>query len=62
MKKKTTKSSYESPQVRVGAFSLERGFAQSTGDDSTAGKLNDSGLYDLSVDNGVNNENSSWGW
>ena len=62
MKKKTTKSSYESPQVRVGAFSLERGFAGSPGDGSTAGKLNDAGLYDLSVDNGVNNENSSWGW
>ena len=30
MKKKTTKSSYESPQVRVGTFSLERGFATST--------------------------------
>ena len=62
MKKKTTKSSYESPQVRVRALSLERGFAQSTGEESTAGKLNGSGLYDLSVDNGVNNENSSWGW
>ena len=31
MKKKTTKSSYESPLVRVGAFSIERGFAQSQG-------------------------------
>ena len=30
MKMKTTKSSYESPLVRVGAFSLERGFATST--------------------------------
>ena len=30
MKKKTTKSSYESPQVRVRALSLERGFATST--------------------------------
>ena len=31
MKKKTTKSSYESPLVRVRALSLERGFAQSQG-------------------------------
>lgn len=31
MKMKTTKSSYESPQVRVRALSLERGFAQSQG-------------------------------
>ena len=31
MKMKTTKSSYESPLVRVRALSLERGFAQSQG-------------------------------
>ena len=31
MKKKTTKSSYESPLVRVRALSLERGFATSPG-------------------------------
>ena len=53
---------YEAPRVLVKLFSLERGFAGSLGEDSTAGKLNGSGLYDLSVDNGVNNENSSWGW
>ena len=53
---------YEAPRVLVKPFSLERGFAGSLGEDSTAGKLNGSGLYDLSVDNGVNNENSSWGW
>ena len=31
MKMKTTKSSYESPLVRVRALSLERGFATSPG-------------------------------
>ena len=31
MKMKTTKSSYESPLVRVRALSLERGFAASPG-------------------------------
>ena len=31
MKMKTTKSSYESPLVRVRALSLERGFAASDG-------------------------------
>ena len=38
MKMKTTKSSYESPLVRVRALSLERGFATSTfGEDGAAG-------------------------
>ena len=45
MKKKTTNSSYESPQVRVGAFSLERGFATSYGKPGEAGA---SGSFDES--------------
>ena len=42
MKMKTTKSSYESPLVRVRALSLERGFAASYGDPGEAGA---NGLY-----------------
>ena len=38
MKMKTTKSSYESPLVRVGAFSFERGFAASDGGYGEVGK------------------------
>ena len=45
MKMKTTKSSYESPLVRVRALSLERGFAQSYGEPGEAGA---SGSYDES--------------
>ena len=42
MKMKTTKSSYESPLVRVRALSLERGFADSYGDPGEAAA---NGLY-----------------
>ena len=45
MKMKTTKSSYESPLVRVRALSLERGFAQSYGEPGEAGA---SGSFDES--------------
>ena len=38
MKMKTTKSSYESPLVRVRALSLERGFAASDGGYGEVGK------------------------
>lgn len=50
MKMKTTKSSYESPLVRVRALSLERGFAGSDGSDGYGqpGEAGPSGSYDES--------------
>ena len=47
MKMKTTKSSYESPLVRVRALSLERGFATSPGY-GKPGEAGPSGSYDES--------------
>ena len=47
MKMKTTKSSYESPLVRVRALSLERGFATSPGY-GEPGEAGPSGSYEES--------------
>ncbi|MDY3893339.1 MAG: hypothetical protein SOZ21_02510 [Candidatus Cryptobacteroides sp.] len=50
MKTKTTKSSYESPLVRVRALSLERGFAASDGGYGEPGEAGASGSYESEND------------
>ena len=50
---------YEAPLFKELGFKCNKGLCASP---ANVGNINGSGLYDLSKDNGVNEENSSWGW